>query len=154
MGFYGESATDNQMNTARCKAGLFCVRAMTRPRDDRRSDEAQLYRRWYKTARWKKRRAAHLAQEPFCRMCKAAGHLNDGSRKPDGSPQPDRRRRFLVADHIQPHRGDQWQFFNGKLQTLCPDHHDSQKQAEERRGFVCDAGDDGWPIDPKHPANR
>lgn len=87
-------------------------------------------------------------------MCSAAGLVNDGSRKMDGSLQDNPRRRFLVADHINPHKGDAYKFYLGKLQTLCPDHHDIVKQAEERRGFVCDAGEDGWPTDPMHPANR
>ncbi|MBA5779484.1 HNH endonuclease [Stappia sp. F7233] len=121
---------------------------------DHRSEDAQEYRALYKTARWRKRRAAHLAVEPLCRMCQARGLLNDGSRTMEGKPQTNARRRFLVADHVEPHKGDRYKFFFGKLQTLCPDHHDVVKQGEESRGFSVEVGLDGWPIDINHPANR
>ena len=124
---------------------------------DRRSEEAARYRRLYKSARWRGkggRRALHLNVEPVCRMCKARGIINDGSRTMAGDIQTDARRRFLVVDHIEPHRGDERLFFEGSLQTLCPDHHDSIKQAQEARGFSCEVGLDGWPLDAQHPANR
>lgn len=121
---------------------------------DQRSAEAQAYRRLYKTARWQRTRQAHLAEEPLCRMCSGRGLVNDGSLRPDGTRQPDPRRRFLVVDHVEPHRGDEERFFAGPFQTLCPDDHDRRKQAEEHRGFANDVGLDGWPIDPAHPANR
>lgn len=121
---------------------------------DQRSSEAREYRRLYKTARWQKLRLAHLAEEPLCRMCLARGVVNDGSLRPDGSYQDERRRRYLVVDHVEPHRGDETKFFAGPFQTLCPDDHDRRKQAEEHRGFANDVGLDGWPIDPAHPVNR
>lgn len=124
---------------------------------DRRSDEAAAYRRLYKTARWRGkrgRRAQHLNVEPLCRMCKARGIINDGSRTMSGEVQQDPRRRFLVVDHIEPHRGDEARFFQGALQTLCPDHHDVVKQSQEVRGFSVEVGADGWPVDHGHPANR
>ena len=71
-----------------------------------------------------------------------------------GEPQPDPRRRHLVADHVVPHKGDPVLFWEGELQTLCPDHHDSTKQQAEVRGFSVERGADGWPVDPNHPANR
>ncbi|WP_208353363.1 hypothetical protein [Pseudaestuariivita rosea] len=40
------------------------------------------------------------------------------------------------------------------LQTLCPHHHDRQKQRAELRGYSEERGADGWPIDPNHPANK
>lgn len=121
---------------------------------DQRSPAAHEYRHLYKTARWQRVRAAHLVEEPLCRMCMARGLINDGSRKPDGSYQTEPRRRFLVCDHVEPHRGDVDRFYGGPFQTLCPDDHDKRKQAEELRGFANDVGLDGWPIDPAHPVNR
>lgn len=109
----------------------------------------------YKSARWRKGRLAHLAREPLCRICRQRGVLNDGSLTAGGEPQTDPRRRFLVVDHIVPHRGDMVLFWDAmNWQTLCPDHHDITKQREEVRGFSNARGLDGWPIDPNHPANR
>ncbi|MGH0001317.1 hypothetical protein ACQU0X_14665 [Pseudovibrio ascidiaceicola] len=87
-------------------------------------------------------------------MCLKVGILNDGSKKLDGSPQPHKRRRFLVCDHVQPHRGDEYLFYFGDVQTLCPDHHDIVKQREEQRGYSSQVDESGWPVDPNHPANR
>ncbi len=86
-------------------------------------------------------------------MCLGRGVVNDGSRRPDGTLAPPRRR-FLVCDHVVPHKGDEVRFWTGPFQTLCPDHHDRRKQSEERAGFSLEAGLDGWPVDPGHPANR
>ncbi|SMO63957.1 HNH endonuclease signature motif containing protein [Paracoccus laeviglucosivorans] len=109
----------------------------------------------YKTARWRKGRLAHLRAEPLCRLCRQRGLLNDGSLTLAGDSQSNRRRRFLVVDHIVPHRGDLDLFWDTtNWQTLCPDHHDIIKQREEVRGYSNERGPDGWPIDPAHPANR
>lgn len=41
----------------------------------------------------------------------------------------------LVADHREPHRGDEALFWSeDNLWTLCKPCHDSAKQREERRG--------------------
>ncbi|MDO5621929.1 MAG: HNH endonuclease signature motif containing protein [Paracoccus sp. (in: a-proteobacteria)] len=110
---------------------------------------------FYKTARWRRSRLAHLAAEPVCRLCRQRGLVNDGGLTLAGAVQPDRRRRFLVVDHIVPHRGDVDLFWDrANWQTLCPDHHDIVKQREEVRGFSNARAADGWPVDPAHPANR
>lgn len=60
----------------------------------------------------------------------------------------------LVADHVQPHRGNLELFWSeGNLRTLCKPCHDRDKQSEERIGFSKAIGLDGWPTDEKHPAN-
>jgi hypothetical protein len=59
-----------------------------------------------------------------------------------------------VADHMTPHRGNWNEFLLGKLQSLCSECHDREKQRIEVRGFGSAIGDDGWPLDPNHPANR
>ena len=87
-------------------------------------------------------------------MCMSRGFVNDGSFGADRTYQRDRRRRFLVADHIKPHRGDEALFWTGELQTLCADDHDVTKQQIEVRGYHAEPDADGWPIDPNHPANR
>lgn len=111
-------------------------------------------RKFYSSKEWRCIRANHLAIEPLCRMCMEAGIINDGSLTMSGHHQPDKRRRFLVVDHIKPWRGDLELAKRGPFQTLCPDHHDKAKQVEDIRGYSAKVGADGWPIDPRHPANR
>ena len=107
-------------------------------RRDDRSPEAKLYRRWYGTALWQAIRKRQLDTHPLCAMCKAEGYIVAAT----------------VCDHVEPHRGDRTRFFAGPFQSLCVTHHDKHKQREERRGYAPDVGDDGWPTDPRHPANR
>jgi 5-methylcytosine-specific restriction enzyme A len=59
-----------------------------------------------------------------------------------------------IADHIDPHKGDWNAFLSSPLQSLCFDCHNSRKKADENRGYSRELGTDGWPVDPKHPANR
>jgi hypothetical protein len=81
--------------------------------------------------------------------------LNDGSKTSSGERQANQRRRFLVVDHLTPHRVDEFLFFDpDNLHSLCTDDHDQNKQRMEMRGFSEERGPDGWPIDPMHPANR
>lgn len=121
---------------------------------DRRSAEAQRYRRLYKTARWKRTRGVHLAKQPICQACLKRGIVNDGARTPDGGFQSNPRRRFLVVHHVEPHKGDEDLFFNGPFETLCPDDHDKYEQQREVRGYSSETGEDGWPTDHRHPANK
>jgi hypothetical protein len=58
-----------------------------------------------------------------------------------------------VADHDIPHHGDYRLFWFGTLTSLCKACHDSRKRRLERSGFLSEIGVDGWPTDPKHPAN-
>lgn len=86
----------------------------------------------YKTARWRKIREAQLRFERSCRRCGALA---------------------TVCDHVTPHRGDEGMFFAGPFQSLCTACHSSGKQFEENHGFSREIGRDGWPLDPRHPAN-
>lgn len=108
---------------------------------DKRSAEATDYRRFYFTNRWRERRTRQLAAEPLCRMCLVLGRTTAAT----------------VADHIIPHRGDEDLFFKGALQSLCDEEpfrcHSRVKQREENLGFSPAVDDNGFPIDPKHPAN-
>lgn len=94
--------------------------------------------RMYDTARWRRRRERQLAEEPLCRMCMQLGRVTEAT----------------VADHVVPHRGDSDRFYHGALQSLCDSHHSSAKQREEARGYSDALDEDGWPSDPRHPANR
>lgn len=94
---------------------------------------------WYHMHRWVRRAKAQLRIEPLCRMCAARGVTTVAT----------------VADHIEPHRGDWNEFWLGPLQSLCKPCHDKGKHYIEARGYDPTAiGDDGWPLDPRHPANR
>lgn len=59
-----------------------------------------------------------------------------------------------VADHVIPHRGDYKLFWFGKLQSLCMDCHNRDKQQLETKGYLTEIGVDGWPVDARHPVNR
>lgn len=105
-----------------------------RPGRDDRSPEALAYRRLYKLAAWcgpNGRRRRHLIEYPLCERCLKRGIVNDGSKRRDGSYQSNPKRRYLVVNHLIPHRGDERLFFEGELQTLCPDDHDIVAQQEE-----------------------
>ena len=72
-----------------------------------------------------------------------------------GEQQQNPNKRHLVVDHIIPHKGNLTLFYDAEnLQTLCPDHHYSEKQEQERRGFSTRVGTDGWAKDAKHPVNK
>jgi 5-methylcytosine-specific restriction endonuclease McrA len=90
----------------------------------------------YSTARWQRLRMHQLQAEPLCAMC--------------AQPTP-----ATVVDHKTPHRGDPGLAFDPvNLQSLCKPHHDAAKALEERHGYSPTVGDDGWPTDARHPANR
>jgi len=86
---------------------------------------------WYKSARWRRRRAHQLLTHPLCVMC-----LHQGITKA-----------ATVADHIKPHKGDEYLFWCGELQSLCQSHHSSDKQRLEKSGNIKQTiGLDGWPV--------
>jgi 5-methylcytosine-specific restriction endonuclease McrA len=97
--------------------------------------------RWhhlYNRSTWVRRRKAQLREHPLCAMCEARGMVTPAT----------------VADHIEPHRGDELLFFFGDLQSLCAHCHNHRKKRLETHGYLLDIGTDGWPLDPNHPANR
>jgi len=95
------------------------------------------YRQWYGLQRWRERAQQQLHDHPLCEMCLQKGVVTAAE----------------VADHVEPHKGDEIAFWHGDLQSLCFHHHNSQKQIEEGRGYSNEIGTDGWPVDPAHPAN-
>ena|SRR6218665_156093 len=98
---------------------------------DKRSKESASWRHLYKTAQWLKGRAWHLRNNPLCVYCGEEGLAVPAT----------------VVDHIKPHKGDRTLFFDTKnWQSLCADHHDRVKQAEERNAHVIETGLDGWPV--------
>lgn len=109
---------------------------------DRRSPEAAAYRLLYKTAEWRSIRMHQLAEHPLCATCEKEGRVTEAT----------------VCDHVEPHRGDRVKFFAGPFQSLCDEDpwrcHSRVKQREETLGFSPAVGVDGFPIDPRHRANR
>jgi hypothetical protein len=75
---------------------------------------------WYKTYRWQKLRARHLASSPLCVMCEEEGRATPAT----------------ICDHVEPHRGDPEKFWSGPFQSLCKPHHDGTKQSLERYQFA------------------
>jgi 5-methylcytosine-specific restriction enzyme A len=88
------------------------------PERGRVRDRTQHWRAWYKTSRWQRLRWSVLVRDLFtCIECKRI--------EADTSQ--------LVADHIQPHRGDAALFWDaGNLQCMCKACHDSVKQARDK----------------------
>lgn len=78
------------------------------------------WKRWYKTARWQRKRQSIFLRDLFACQRKGCGRIEGDTSK-------------LVCDHIKPHRGDERLFWDeGNLQTLCKTCHDTVKQAEEQ----------------------
>jgi 5-methylcytosine-specific restriction enzyme A len=91
------------------------------------------YAHYYRTRAWQERRAHQLRLEPMCARCGALA---------------------AVVHHIAPHKGDWILFIEGELRSLCKRCHDGAEQMIEKRGFLNEIGVDGWPTDPRAPANR
>jgi 5-methylcytosine-specific restriction endonuclease McrA len=100
--------------------------------------QSRPWRQWYQLEVWRRRRRHQLKIEPLCAFCLQHGALTLAT----------------IADHIEPHGGSWNHFRLGPLQSLCKLCHDRVKRGTQRRGFDDLAVDaDGWPTDPKHPAN-
>lgn len=78
--------------------------------------------RFYFRARWRKVRALHLQQEPFCRECRKEGRLVEAN----------------IVDHIIPrdHGGSEYEDHN--LQTICRNHHSRKSMLERKAISVVD----------------
>lgn len=93
----------------------------------------------YKTVRWRRLRLRQLKKHPLCKRCLDRALVVAAS----------------VVHHVKPHRGNEVLFFDAKnLQSSCKPCHDGPLQQIEVRGFSTEIGEDGWPVDPEHPANK
>lgn len=92
------------------------------------------YHHLYNNKRWRDKRKAQLREHPLCEMCEEAGRATVAS----------------IADHVEPHRGDEEKFWSGALQSLCPPCHDGPKKMYEMSGKVCGCSADGMPLDRNH----
>jgi 5-methylcytosine-specific restriction protein A len=69
--------------------------------------------------RWRRARAAYLAQHPLCASCQTAGRLVPAT----------------VVDHMVPHRGDPVLFWDeANWAALCKSCHDAKTAREGRWG--------------------
>lgn len=94
---------------------------VTRQGRDRERDQRE-WRKWYKTARWQRLRMTVLVRDLFTCQWPGCGRIEADTSK-------------LVADHREPHRGDEAMFWDAdNLQCLCKPCHDSRKQRAENRG--------------------
>lgn len=100
-------------------------------RRDARSAEAQEYRKWYSTARWRRLREVKLAQDPLCEWC---------LEREDIEPATE-------VHHAEPHRGDEAKFWAGPFLALCRHCHASRGQREDLGQTVVRFGADGWPVE-------
>ena len=99
------------------RVGVLHQRAPRLQAHARVRDRVDAWRKWYKLQRWRDLRWQVLADALFtCVLCQRIGSGPD-----------------LVADHIEPHRGDPDLFWaRTNLQCLCKACHDGEKQREER----------------------
>lgn len=80
-----------------------------------------------------------LTKQPLCERCLREGRITPAT----------------VVNHRTPHKGDLKLFFDpANHESTCKRHHDADIQSEERTGFSTTVADDGWPTDPRHPANH
>ena len=110
----------------------------------KRSAEAQTYRTLYSTKHGKTlRRQALIRDEYRCQHAGCGVHLQAGRQSP----------RSAVLHHLKPHKGDLELFFDLRnLQSVCWTCHSGDIQSQEALGYDRTIGNDGWPIDPKHPS--
>jgi 5-methylcytosine-specific restriction protein A len=82
------------------------------------------WHQWYKSARWRALRITVFIRDLYTCQWPGCGFTSaDTSR--------------LVADHCEPHRGDERLFWLlANLQTLCKPCHDSRKQRAERAALM------------------
>lgn len=114
--------------------------------DKWRTPEADQYRKMYGTKHWRLLREQALLRDGFKCQHKGCGVMLRRGRSGDNS---------AVVHHLKPHKGDPDLFYDlDNLQSLCKKHHDSDAQSVESRGYSVEVGEDGWPIDPAHPANH
>jgi 5-methylcytosine-specific restriction endonuclease McrA len=79
------------------------------------------WRSWYKSARWRALRLVVFARDLYTCQWPGCGFTTANTS-------------ILVADHREPHRGDEARFWDVEgLQTLCKPCHDRHKQRAERQ---------------------
>lgn len=114
----------SRLTTLKPKLSALAPRIGRLPNDERERhrerDRNLEHRKWYKTARWQKLRMSVLVRDLFTCQMVGCGKIEMTTSQ-------------LVADHKQPHHGDEALFWDDQnLQCLCKPCHDKLKQKEER----------------------
>ena len=91
---------------------------------DSLSDKRMQARSLYSTSKWVQIRKRQLSRSPLCERCMTI--LN-------------KVRAATCVDHVEPHNGDEYLFFNNKFQSLCTPCH-SYKTGIERKGLIQEYG--------------
>ena len=106
-------------------------------RDNRRSAAGKRARKWYRSKRWQRKRAAQLRKHPWCQCPHHVGKFEPAD----------------TVDHTEPHNGDHDKFWNGELQSMTKLCHDKFKQSQEKggAGFLKGSDEQGEPLDQTHP---
>ena len=109
-----------------------------------RSEVAQTYRTLYSSKHWKTLRRQALTRDAYqCQHSGCGAHLQAGRDHP----------RSAVVHHLKAHKGDLELFFDlNNLQSVCWTCHSGDIQSTEALGYDRTIGNDGWPVDPKHPS--
>ena len=109
-----------------------------------RSQQAKKYHVLYHTKHWQTlRRQALIRDEYRCQQPKCNVYLQAGRQGPHSA----------VVHHIKPHKGNLKLFFDlGNLQSVCKSCHDGSLQSIETLGYDIAIGENGWPLDPRHPS--
>ena len=111
-----------KLKTLPPRLGSLPSRLTTFDTGDRGRAQANPWRAWYNTTRWRRLRWSILLRDGFTCQWPGCGRI-----EPNSS--------LLVADHKRAHRGDERMFWDeSNLQTLCKPCHDSRKQRAEAVG--------------------
>ena len=77
----------------------------------------------YNSQTWIRKARFQKAREPLCAECLKSGIVRAGQ----------------IADHIKPWKtakNKRREFLNGKLQTLCKEHHQEKRQASSEEQLI------------------
>lgn len=119
-----------RLSSIKSRLEVMKPRLIASPANDRdRSrmrDDQQKWRKWYKTARWRKLRLKILKRDSY--TCQRTGVLLSGK-----YPAPN----SAVVDHISAHRGNEVLFWDeNNLQAVSKEYHDREKQRLEKIGWA------------------
>ena len=109
----------------------------------KRSTTANKYRKLYSTKQWRTLRGTILTYDHY--RCQQYGvSLTSGKSQPTSA----------VVNHKKPHKGNLTLFYDpSNLEAVCWNCHLGVIQSEEALSYDATIGDDGWPVDEKHPTN-
>ena len=109
-----------------------------------RSYQYEQYKLLYNTKPWKALRQTILARDLYtCQLVGCGVALTSGRNKKNSA----------VIHHRKAHKGNLELFFDpDNLEAVCWSCHSGKLQSIEALGYDTTIGNDGWPLDPKHPS--